>query len=160
MSDLCDWLVNVTGNDIQVIYVTAHRFAGGLKELNLQSGFQRHRHFIGLFNVPVQALTRGQPFNTFIPRNRPIESPFTTHWGYGGHILGGGGRLGYCFTPYQLLWLYNGAPLVAFYDTLEIRRTHSRLNPRRPHGGIVGGRVSGDKRPLLASNTRCKSWLG
>ena len=27
-------------------------------------------------------------------------------------------RLGYCFTPYQRVWLYNGAPLVAFYDTL------------------------------------------
>ena len=37
-------------------------------------------------------------------------------------------RLGYCFTPYQRLWLYNGAPFVAFYDTLGIRRTYSRLN--------------------------------
>ena len=44
-------------------------------------------------------------------------------------------RFGYCFTPYQRLWLYNGAPLVAFYDTLGIRRTYFRLNPRRPHGG-------------------------
>ena len=42
-------------------------------------------------------------------------------------------RLGYCFTPYQRLWLYNGAPLVAFYDTLGIRRTYSRLKSRRPH---------------------------
>ena len=46
-------------------------------------------------------------------------------------------RLGYCFSPYQRLWLYNGAPLVAFYDTLGIRRTYSRLEPRRPHGGGV-----------------------
>ena len=38
-------------------------------------------------------------------------------------------RSGYCFTPYQRLWLYNGAPLVAFYDTLGIRRTYSRLKP-------------------------------
>ena len=38
-------------------------------------------------------------------------------------------RLGYCFTPYQRLWLYNGAPFVAFYDTLGIRRTYSRLKP-------------------------------
>ena len=29
----------------------------------------------------------------------------------------------------QRLWLYNGAPLVAFYDTLGIRRTYSRLKP-------------------------------
>ena len=34
----------------------------------------------------------------------------------------GGKRLGYCFTPYQRLWLYNSAPLVAFYDTLRTRR--------------------------------------
>ena len=53
------------------------------------------------------------------------------------HVKEGGGgalmhvyvRLGYCFTPYQRLWLCNGAPLVAFYDTLGIRRTHSRLKP-------------------------------
>ena len=38
-------------------------------------------------------------------------------------------RLGYYFTPYQRLWLYNGAPLLAFYDTLGIRRTYSRLKP-------------------------------
>ena len=38
-------------------------------------------------------------------------------------------RLGYWFTPYQQLWLYNGTPLVAFYDTLGIRRTYSRLEP-------------------------------
>ena len=31
--------------------------------------------------------------------------------------------------PYQRLWLYNGAPLIAFYDTLGIRRTYSRLKP-------------------------------
>ena len=38
-------------------------------------------------------------------------------------------RFSYCFTPYQRLWLYNDAPLVAFYDTLGIRRTYSRLKP-------------------------------
>ena len=38
-------------------------------------------------------------------------------------------RLVYCFTPYQRLWLYNGSPLVAFYDTLGIRRTYFRLKP-------------------------------
>ena len=64
--------------------MTAHTCAGGL---NLRSGSQRHRHFVGFFNVPVQALTRGQPFYTVIPRNCPIQSPFTTRWGYGGHIL-------------------------------------------------------------------------
>ena len=45
-------------------------------------------------------------------------------------------RLGYCFTPYQRLWLYNGAPLVAFYDTLGIRRTYSRLKPPASSRGL------------------------
>ena len=31
------------------------------KRLNLRSGSQRHRHFIGFFNVPVQAPTRAHP---------------------------------------------------------------------------------------------------
>ena len=48
------WLLNVTINDISVIYVTARRCAGGLKKkLDLLSGSQRHRHFVGFFNVPV-----------------------------------------------------------------------------------------------------------
>ena len=67
-----DWLPNITCNDISVIYVTAHRCTGGLKKSDLQSDSQRHRHSAGLFNVPVQAPTRGQPFYTVIPRNRPI----------------------------------------------------------------------------------------
>ena len=46
--------------------------------------------------------------------------------------------LGYCFTPYQRLWLYNGAPLVAFYDTLGIRRTYSRLKPPASSRGSSG----------------------
>ena len=63
----------VTCKDISVICVTAHRCAGGLKKkLNLQSGSQRHRHFVGFLNVPVQAPTRGHPFYTVILRNRPI----------------------------------------------------------------------------------------
>ena len=56
-----NWSFNVTINDISVIYVTAHRCAGGLKKLDLRSGSQRHRHSVGFFNVPVQASTRGHP---------------------------------------------------------------------------------------------------
>ena len=68
-----DWLFNVTRNDISVIYVTAHRCAGGLKKkLDLRSGSQRHRHFAGFFNVPVLAPTRDHPFYTVIPTHRPI----------------------------------------------------------------------------------------
>ena len=83
-----NWLFNITINDISVIYVTAHRCAGGLKKkLDLWTGSKRHRHFVGFFNVPVQAPTRGHPFYTVIPRNRPILSPFKTRLGYGWHIL-------------------------------------------------------------------------
>ena len=32
------WLLSVTTDDISVIYVTAHRCAGGLKKLDLLSG--------------------------------------------------------------------------------------------------------------------------
>ena len=51
---MMNWLFNVAINDTSVIYVTAHRCAGGLKKkLDLRSGSQRHRHFVGFFNVPV-----------------------------------------------------------------------------------------------------------
>ena len=72
LSGEVNWLFNVTINDISVIYVTAHRCAGGLKKLDLRSGSQRHRHFVGFFNVPVLAPTRDQPFYTVIPTHRPI----------------------------------------------------------------------------------------
>ena len=75
---LLNCLFNVTINDISVIYVTAHRCAGGLKKkYDLRSGSQRHRHFVGFFNVPVLAPTRDEPFYTVIPTHRPIQSPFT-----------------------------------------------------------------------------------
>ena len=67
-----NWLFNVTINDISVIYVTAHRCAGWLKKkLDLQSGSQHHRHFVGFFNVPIQAPTQDQPFYTVILTHRP-----------------------------------------------------------------------------------------
>ena len=98
-------MFNVTINDISVIYVTAHRCAGGL-ELDLRSGSQRNRHLVGFFNVPVQAPTRG-----------------------------------------IFLYGYSEKPphLVAFYDTPGIRRTHSRLNPPGPHGGIFTNKMKVQK---------------
>ena len=75
-------LFNVTINDISVIYVTAHRCAGGLKKkLDLRSGSQRHRHFVGFFNVPVLAPTRDHPFYTVIPTHRPHLVAFYDHAG-------------------------------------------------------------------------------
>ena len=35
------------------LYMWRHRCAGGLKKLYLRSTSQRHRHFVGFFNVPV-----------------------------------------------------------------------------------------------------------
>ena len=61
------------------------------RELDLQSGSQRHRHFVGFFNLPVKQR-------------------------HGATFL-----YGYSETP---------SHLVTFYDTLGIRRTHSRLNPQ------------------------------
>ena len=55
-------------------------------------------------------------------------------------------RLGYYITPCQRLWLYNGAPLVAFYDTLGIRWTFYRL---KPPACSRGDRVTRGRRDLL-----------
>ena len=72
---LCD-LSAVSANfpDNPRIYMTAHRYAGGLKKLNLQSGSQRHTQFVWFFNLLIQALTQGHPF-TVIQRNLP--APFS-----------------------------------------------------------------------------------
>ena len=76
-----DWLLNVTIKDISAVYGTAHRFAGGLKKkLDLRSGSQRHRHFVGFFNVPVQARTWDHPLQLFRV-TAPFQSPFTTRMG-------------------------------------------------------------------------------
>ena len=91
-----EWLLNVICNDISVIYVTAHRGAGGLNKFDVRSGSQRYRHFVEFSNVPVQAPTRANPFIR--------------------------------------LFLETGPHLVAFFETLGIRRTHSRLYPRVPTG--------------------------
>ena len=82
------WLFNVKINDISVIYVTAHRCAGGLKKkLDLRSGSQRHRHFVGIFNVPVQAPTRDHPFIRWFRHTAPISRLLRSRWGHGGDIL-------------------------------------------------------------------------
>ena len=81
-----DWLFNVTCNDSSVIHVTEHRYAGGLKKLNLRSGSQRHRHFVGFCNVPVQAPALANLLYGYSEKP-PHLVAFTTSWGYGGHIL-------------------------------------------------------------------------
>ena len=44
------------------LYMWRHWCAGGRKKLYLRSGSKRHRHFVGFFNVLVQAPRRGHPF--------------------------------------------------------------------------------------------------
>ena len=83
-----DWLLNVTCNDISVIYVTAHRCTGGLKKkFDLRSGSQSHRHFVGFFNVPVQAPTRGQPFYGYSEKPPQFSRLLRHARGYGIHIV-------------------------------------------------------------------------
>ena len=72
----CDvnWLFNVTINDISVIYVTAHRCAGPpKKKLDLRSGSQCHRHYVGFFNVPVQTPTRDPLFIRWFQHTAPFS---------------------------------------------------------------------------------------
>ena len=46
-------------------------------------GLPRHKHFVGFFNVPVQAPTRGQHSEKPLHFNRLLRRA----WGYGGPIL-------------------------------------------------------------------------
>ena len=96
-----DWLRNVICNEISVIAAHTCRCAGGLKKkLDVRSGSQRHRHFVGFFNVRARPSTdTGQIFL----------------YGYSEKL----------------------SHFVAVYDTLGIRRTHSRLNPRVPTGDSI-----------------------
>ena len=55
--------------------------AGLKKKLDLRSGSERHRHFVGFFNVPVLAPTRDQPFYTVIPDTPPHLVAFYDHAG-------------------------------------------------------------------------------
>ena len=76
-----DWLLNVTINNILLIYVTAQRCGGGLKKLDLRSGFECHRHFVVFFDVPFQGLTLGPTFLHLFGETAPFQSPFTTRTG-------------------------------------------------------------------------------
>ena len=51
-------------------------------------GLPSHRHFVGFFNVPVQAPTGDHTFYTVIPTPLPpISCLLRSRLGYGGHIL-------------------------------------------------------------------------
>ena len=70
------------------VYMWRHRCAGELKKkLDLQSGSQCHRHFVGFFNVPVQAPTRGQHSNGYSKKPPHFSRLLRRAWGYGVPIL-------------------------------------------------------------------------
>ena len=48
---------------VSLIYRKIHQKVPNGKGLRL--GSQRHRHFVGFFNMPDQAPTRGQPFYVY-----------------------------------------------------------------------------------------------
>ena len=109
---VCVLEIYVTCNDISVIYVTAQMYRQTEEDVVRTVGPQRNGHFVGFFNVPAKHRHGATPF---IRLFRETGGP-------------------------PFLYGYSEKPphLVAFYDTLGIRRTYSHLNtppPRRPHGG-------------------------
>ena len=65
--------------------MTAHRCAGGFKKkLDLRSGPQSHKHFVGFFNVPVLAPTRDQPLKRWFQGTAPLSRVLQSRRGYGG----------------------------------------------------------------------------
>ena len=83
-----DWLLNVTFNDISVIYVTTLRCAGRLKKkFDLRSGSQPHRQFVGFFYLPVQAPTRDHPFYSYSEKQPHFIRLLRCGLGYGGPFL-------------------------------------------------------------------------
>ena len=56
---------------------------------------QRHRHFVGFLNLPVQAVTRGPPFLRLFRETAPFQSPF-----YEEH----GNKEDHLWMQYQVCW--------------------------------------------------------
>ena len=134
----------VTCNDISVIYVTAHRCAGGLKKLYLRSGSQRHRHFVGFFNVSVLHRQGTILFIGWFRHTAPI-SRLLRHAGdtedwvrlFLSRISDYGYITAPLKSPFTTRWGYGGRIL--------------DLNPRRPHGGGGYGRSILDLNPPASS---------
>ena len=117
---------NITGNNISVIYMAAHRCTVGLKKLDLRLGFQRYRHFVGFFNMPVQATTMGPPFLWLFWETAPFQSPFTTRMGIPrtySHLKHPGGAYFLCWTLLKCSsqFLVNHSQQVA----LQLSKSHA-----------------------------------
>ena len=50
-------------------------------------GLPRHIHFVVFFNVPIEALTLGQPFYGYPEKLFHFRRLLRRSWGYGGPIL-------------------------------------------------------------------------
>ena len=68
-----DWMLNDTCKDISVIYVTAHRCAGGLKKLDLTRAPTPLT-----FRRVLQSTDTGLTFLLLFPENDPFLMPLTT----------------------------------------------------------------------------------
>ena len=71
------------------------------EEVEPTVGLPRHRHFVGFFNVPVQAPTRDPPLYGYSEKPPHFSRLLRHAWGYGGHILdlnppGPHGELRFC----------------------------------------------------------------
>ena len=80
------WLLNVTINDISVIYVTA-QMCKGTEEVRPTVGLPRHRHFVGFLNTPVWAPTWVQPFYVYSVNSPNFNQLLRRTWGYRGPIV-------------------------------------------------------------------------
>ena len=109
---LFNLLLNVKFNDISVIYVTAHKCAGGLNE-KVTVGSQRHRHFVRFFKVSDRPRPCCQSSNDWSPsmaqwdlnsQSTCINGPYA-------------GSLDRKFNDQMHVHCANGfKPLVTFYD--------------------------------------------
>ena len=83
-----DWLLTSHATIFQLYmwrYIDVQ--ADWRRSLTFGRGCQRHRHFVGFFNVPVQAPTRDQPFYGYSEKPPQFSRLLRHARGYGGHIL-------------------------------------------------------------------------
>ena len=78
-----------------------------IEEVEPTVGSHRHIHFVGFFNVPVQAPTRDPSFYGYSEKPPHFSRLLRHAWGYGGHILDltlgstrGMATLYYCLKQY------------------------------------------------------------
>ena len=150
---------NPHGTKLSLIHRSLEE-AEGFRLIDLKSlsnSFQSWQIMLSRCNHAVSLAASGDsPVGPVLERNRddfasaPCISPVKDARV---HFSSAVARLGYCLTPYQQLRLYNAPHLVAFYDTLGIRRTYSRLKPpASPRGSSA---VAGHCQIQLCRRSTC-----